>query len=231
MAKVLTAVLFIFVIAWAMGFRFHAESIPDYIPFFPKAKIFRKVDLKNGGSVVGMLHRETDKELALSTEGGFISLSKDEIKKVTVLDAKQAHGQRYWRMEQKSLLNPLFTYRPEDGLFFDKEKAKLAKLGLSTNKKEEEEEEEGSESGLGSLADAMGGDRMDLSSLREDPNNMMNSYMQYMMQQKQAEQFGQIQDAVNGISGMLPGSNSESDDDGSFYSDPYNSEWQGGGEN
>lgn len=223
MTKVFTIIFFIFVIAWAAGFRLHPESVSDYLPFASKPKNFRKVDLKSGGSVVGLLHRQTEEEVVLSTEGGFISFKTDEIVKMEALNSKQAASNRFWGVDQRPYGKPLLTYRPEDSLFYDKSKAEALKAGTQ----EAAEEEEVEENDLGSMKEMLSGGKMDLSSLRNNPMNVMNEYMQY--QDQMSSQLQGIESMMGMMSEMASsagsggGSGSDESDDNGMYSNPFNS--------
>lgn len=122
-----------------MGYRFHPENLSYYLNPLPP-KTFRKIELTNGKSLVGEVAREWEGGVVLKSAGGVITFNKKEIVAIQPITEKQAIAERLTGLNPESHKKPIFTFRPEDSLFYD-----LSEKELRNKKAKEYDEEESKE--------------------------------------------------------------------------------------
>ncbi|HTL48816.1 MAG TPA: hypothetical protein VL688_12220 [Verrucomicrobiae bacterium] len=102
--------------AWVAGVRVHPEVAPDYFRIYLE-KDYRRIDFRNGTQALGEFVAERDGRVEMKVREQLVNYPVSDIermKQIGPVEICRALG------EGKILMpagKPLFSFRPEDGLF------------------------------------------------------------------------------------------------------------------
>lgn len=97
--------------AWAVGVRFHADFLQEYLPAISREPVY-KFKLKNGEEVNGKIVSETQDSVGIDIGSGTVTFSKSEVAERAQVDSGQILADAF----KGKPARPLLTYRQEDNV-------------------------------------------------------------------------------------------------------------------